>query len=58
LNNNNTNTTFINFGTFSRRFDKLHNDKNTIQLQASVAAIRAAFIFYYIGKEFRKVYLL
>lgn len=32
--------TFIIFATLLRRFDALHNKMNTMQLQASVAAIR------------------
>ena len=36
---NNTNTCII-LGTFIQRIDDLYNEKNTIHLQASVAAIR------------------
>lgn len=39
---NNANT-FIIFATFIRRFDKLHNTMNQINLQTSVAAIRGDF---------------
>ena len=35
--------TFIIFATFLRRFDALHNKMNTINLQASVAAIRGDY---------------
>jgi hypothetical protein len=40
IDNNYNTKTFIIFATFIRRFDDLHNNMNTINLQASVAAIR------------------
>jgi hypothetical protein len=40
IDNNYNTKTFIIFATFIRRFDDLHNKMNTINLQASVAAIR------------------
>ena len=40
IDNNYNTKTFIIFATFIRRFNDLHNKMNTINLQASVAAIR------------------